>query len=183
MDMEKKKKKKLVEIYWLEGLPLLLGILVPNILEPNWFWRILFVFWGTIGLTSLCVRGLVNPRLLFQPGVDVSKKPKILKIFVYCVGILAVTIIFIGAFIPTSIDIIGLITKRDWLKTSVIEIQDTHYYGAGPFFIGRLVDVVINGEQKTYYLIFYLRPLSPGTYKIIHSPKTYFIWDIAEKFD
>ena len=182
MDTEKR-KKKLVDVYWWEGLPWLLGIFVPNILEPSWFWRMLFTFWAALGLTILLIRMLIEPRLMFQKGVDPNKKPKILKVIGYAIGVLGIVIGIFFALIPISIDIFGWITKTDWLKTSVVEIQDTHYSGSAPFFLGRSVDVVINGEQKTYYLIFYARPLPSGTYTLIHSPTTYFIWDVLKKIN
>lgn len=127
------------------------------------------------------VQSLFYPQMMFQEHIDVKKVNVYLRMFLYVVTLIFLTGMIWYVLIPMSTDVYAVLFDKDKMITSVTEVEKTRYGGAGPYFIAQTLEFKVGDELRNYYLPFYRLPLAPGTYELVYSPRTYFVWDVIRK--
>jgi hypothetical protein len=161
-----------------EALPVLLAVIVPSFLEPEWLWRLLALVVASLTIILACIHALSIPEQLKFPNV---KKPRNKKIFfwvTYASGILALLFIIYYFLIPSGKDLYRVIQNPTTaLQSTTIEV--TKWNGGGsvaPFFIGQTLIT----SDKSYFLPFSFNAWGVGIFEVLYSPETNVIYEIEK---
>ena len=178
-------KKRLLSYYgWFEFAIIILAFIAPYFLKPAWMCRLILVYLVLWTLLIEVIKIIFYPQMMFQKHVDINKVSIYKKLFGYiAIGIGLILMIWY-VFLPMTIDIYITLVKNDQMITSIVNVEDTQYGGAiSPYFIDQSLKFKVGGELRTYQLPFYKLPLAPGTYELVYSPRTYFVWDVIRKIE
>lgn len=162
--------------FW-EVLPAILALAIPNILEPEWLWRLLALVIASLTLLIVCVHGLLAPEQIAQfKNIRSPKAKKYLFWLLYVTGILLVPFIIFFFLIPSGGDLYRVLQNPSTaLENKNIEV--VRWGGGGsvsPFFVGQRLET----SKETYYLPFSFHAWGVGNFKILYSPKTKIVYEI-----
>lgn len=161
------------------ALPIIFAILVPNLLEPAWIWRLLAVFIAGLSLATLSIYGLIAPEQIFQKKYNqlVGSK-KYLFWLLYTMIFVALPLAFYLFLVPAGGDLYRVVQGKDTaLASQTLEFINTeHDGGVSPWFMYQRLYTV---NQTEYILYFDFQAFGPGTYNVTYSPYTKIIYDIS----
>lgn len=166
------------EIAKWEYYPILFAIIIPNIFEPEWFWRLLSAVVASLCLFILAVHTIFIPEQILQSRYNQSVKYKKPLFWVfYITAILLIPFALFFALLPTSGDLYRTIQNRDEaLSSKIVHIIKTEGGGSvSPWFIGQ----TLRTGNEEYTLPFSFRGIRRGTYEIIYSPHTNIVYEIT----
>jgi hypothetical protein len=171
--MYQKLKENIVNIpyfNWITITPLFLAFLLPNILEPEWMWRLGLIFTSCLGLFLLALRGVVFPGVLKNDLTRVDPKSRKV-IFAVCYVGLLIGLIALSIFIYKSGS--DILSYKN-LETKQVFIDKTETGGA-TVLIGQRIFF----EGKSHYLAFHWGLIMPQQEHVVtYSPVTGFVYSI-----
>jgi len=162
-----------------ECLPVLLAIIIPNILEPAWMWRMVSYCTALFFLIVIFLHGVIAPELTFNAKIKYDWSPKGKLWFArisYALLIGGLIFAVYWSIFPMG-DLYRVINNQGKapLDEKIINVIETEGGGSvAPYFVGQR----LRTEEGRYELPFSLRRWGTGTYKIIYSPKTNIIYEI-----
>jgi hypothetical protein len=163
--------------FW-EFLPCLVALIIPNLLEPAWIYRLVSFFVASLAFFIICIHGVLAPEQIFKAKYSQLPRRKI-KLFwlLSVIGVLSLPLVLFFAVIPASSDLYRTIKNPEQaLEEKVVTIIRTEYGGSlSPYFI---LQRLITDDNKTYHLPFSAHAWGPGTYMIIYSEYTDTVYEV-----
>lgn len=168
-----KLKSTLVRIPYFNSLvaaPLFLAFVLPNLLEPQWIWRMVLLALASLGLFLLSLRILTIPEILEKDlGSANGTARRVLFILAYTGGIgLTIATLYFGG--KSTIDLLN----QENLRTEKVIVEATRTGGASV-----LVGQNVTFSGISYTLPFYWGIVKPNQeYTVVYSPATRIIYEI-----
>ncbi|HLC49429.1 MAG TPA: hypothetical protein VJI96_03535 [Candidatus Andersenbacteria bacterium] len=160
-----------------EVFPLLLAIVVPNVFEPAWAWRLISFFVASLSLAIICVHGLLAPEQVGRfRNIRKPQNKRRLFWLLYITGIFLFPVIVFFAVLPSSGDLYRVIQNSNAaLEQKIIHVVE---WGGGgsvaPFFIGQS----LHTSDEIYYLPFSSKAWGIGIFEVLYSPETNMVYEI-----
>lgn len=162
------------------GWPILFAIVVPNLIQPFWFWRLFACFIVGLTVVAISIYGILAPEQIFR---DLRSNPEGNKKYVF---IFLLTLMWLGAIslafylfvIPSSGDLYRTIENpTEAIISQTMEFTKTeHDGGVSPWF---MYQRLYTTDQTEYILYFDAQAIGSGTYNVRYSPRTKIIYDIS----
>ena len=173
-------RKKLAEhdiTFW-EGLPAILALIIPSILEPEWIWRLIAFFVAGLTLLIVIIHALLVPEQFKFSNVKPHNR-KYFFLATYIGAVIALPIIFLYFLIPAGKDLYRVVQNpAAALEKKTIEFVE---WGGGgsvtPFFVGQRFHT---SDDQMFFLPFSFNAWGVGTFEVLYSAETDVIYEIKK---
>lgn len=171
--MYKKLKQILLRIpyfNWVTLSPLFLAFILPNILQPEWAWRLGLIFLCSLGLMLFVLRVILIPELMEK---DLSKVNGTIKRVMFYIGYFGCIAGALASSIFVYKSALDIVSFRN-LETKQVQVDKTRTGG-----VTALAGQGVTFEGESHTLAFHWGIIRPGQeYTITYSPTTNFIYEI-----
>jgi hypothetical protein len=171
-----RKKFAFRDITFWEISPALFAIIAPNMLQPEWLWRLIAFFVAGLSLLAVTLHALIAPEQIRFRNISDGLTTKYLVFLLYAVGIFLVPCILGFIMFPSVIDIFRVAQNPEnpFEHKSINVIEWSGGGSVAPYFILQR----LRTPDQTYYLPFSFRIWSYGTYEILYSSRTKIIYQV-----
>jgi hypothetical protein len=155
--------------------PLVMAFVLPNLLEPQWKWRMFTLFLSMFGLWLVILRIVLIPSLLKRDIVRGGTRTRATAFFVSYLALVVIGLSLPVFFLwPSTSDLYKSLTNQNPFVTEHVFVENTRTGGITTL-AGQ--DLIISGES--YILPFFWGVIKPKKeYFVIYSPSTKFIYEI-----